>query len=301
MTRWVAGRRYRPDRCSEAEWEALWAQGYRWIDEGTRRRLLDGPGLLTASRVERRAGSSWFHWVVLAEVDTTMRVARERLLAEGRPVAVVADHQRQGRGRRGRGWAGIPGGSLALSLGWAPPGGGIEGPLTLAVGVAAAAAVERTTGVRLGLKWPNDGMVGERKAMGILAEAGHDASPWVVVGIGINVNGSPPPEAPEATTLEAAAGRPFDRADLAVAVAAAVAEVAQSWSAVEARTRWLAAWRERSLTLGRPVRVVEADRSWVGFAEDVDADGALLVRRDDGTRVPVYAGDVSLRPAPAAG
>lgn len=294
MERWTAGRRYARDELPPDAWAALWGQGFRWVDDGAWRTLVDGPGLLTDERVRGLTANGFFRWVVLPEVDTTMRVARACLADDPRPVAVLADRQQQGRGRRGRTWSAIPGGSLTLSLGWVPAGG-VDGPLTLAVGAAVAEALESATGVTLGLKWPNDGLVGERKVMGILAEAGHEPDPWVVVGVGVNVNGSLPPEVPGATTLEAAAGRPFERAALAVAVADAVEAVARSWSRPEVRNRWLSHWRQRSVTLGRPVQVIQGDRRWIGFAEDVDASGALLVRTGAGDVVPVAAGDVSLR------
>jgi|BEDMetMinimDraft_2_1075160.scaffolds.fasta_scaffold01517_7 BirA family biotin operon repressor/biotin-[acetyl-CoA-carboxylase] ligase len=300
MREWTAGGRYRRTDLPPEVWTKLWGEGFRWVDDGPWRTLVDGPGLLTPERIRAATTEDAWTWVVLPEVDTTMRVARE-YLAEGRgPVVVLADRQHRGRGRRGRSWMDIPGGSLTLSLGWLPDGN-TDGPLTLAVGVAVAEVLEAATGVGIGLKWPNDGLVRERKVMGILAEAGRDPRPWVVVGVGVNVNGSAPPEVPDATTLETEAGRPFDRAALAVAVADGVAAVLRSWAEPLARDRWLARWRERSVTLGRPVEVIQDDQKWSGFAEDVDTAGLLLVRTPLGDLVPVAAGDVSLRPWSTAG
>lgn len=63
----------------------------------------------------------------------------------------------------------------------------------------------------------------------------------------------------------------------------------------------LSAWRELSVTLGRPVRVlpVAGGPAWEGTAVDVDPEGALLVRRPDGTVECVVAGEVSIRPTSA--
>jgi BirA family biotin operon repressor/biotin-[acetyl-CoA-carboxylase] ligase len=57
----------------------------------------------------------------------------------------------------------------------------------------------------------------------------------------------------------------------------------------------LAGGRERSAILGSPVDVLAGDERWSGLAEDLDADGALLVRKENGTVRRVVAGDVSIR------
>ena len=54
-------------------------------------------------------------------------------------------------------------------------------------------------------------------------------------------------------------------------------------------------WRERLDTLGRTVEVAVGDHVEVGYAESVDSDGSLLLRRSDGTLIPIVAGDVTLR------
>ena len=54
-------------------------------------------------------------------------------------------------------------------------------------------------------------------------------------------------------------------------------------------------WREYSITLGQLIDVVGVQEKFAGVAEDIDEDGALLVRTDTGLR-RVLAGDVSIRP-----
>ena len=52
------------------------------------------------------------------------------------------------------------------------------------------------------------------------------------------------------------------------------------------------AWRALSGTLGTEVLVKSEQRELRGMAEDIDVDGALLVRTADGTLERVLAGDV---------
>jgi BirA family biotin operon repressor/biotin-[acetyl-CoA-carboxylase] ligase len=274
--------------------------GWFFHDAGDSWEAVDGPGLLTRARLLRALHErpSEFRWRVRSRVTTTMTLAREDLMATDGPVAVLADRQTEGRGRRGRTWLSAAGGGLHLSLAWRP--GRTEvlpDALTLRVGLAAARAVEEVTGAHLGLKWPNDGMVRDMKCMGVLCEAGRGPGPWVVVGVGVNVNGPPPEHVAGATSLERETGRPWPRVDLAAAVAAAVDEVRRGDDA----DMWLAAYRARSegVTLNRRVRIIgSGGPEFEGVAVDVDDAGGLAVLRDDGTQVRVIAGEVSVRPVP---
>lgn len=180
---------------------------------------------------------------------------------------VGADHQTAGRGRRGRTWESQPGGSLLVSvvLRPAPP------LVTLAAGVAAAQACETVTGVDVVLKWPNDILSAAGKVGGILTELVGDAA---VVGLGLNLGWSPP----GAGCL----GPGVDRTELLAAWLTALGEPGDV----------LTRYRERCSTLGRRVRVELPRETVEGVADDIDAQGRLLV---DGRAIA--AGDVvHLRP-----
>ncbi len=109
------------------------------------------------------------------------------LLEPGLPegTTAVCDHQKEGRGRRGRGWVAPPGTAILCSVLVRPPRERATAELSLVAGMATAEAVERALTLSAQLKWPNDVMVNRRKVAGILAEA---TSESVVLGIGVNVN-----------------------------------------------------------------------------------------------------------------
>lgn len=302
MPHWEVGQTYSQTLLSLEEWQSLWAQGFRWLSCGDRYQFVDGPGLLTPQRVASvtlDGPARFWQWSIYDEVETTMAVAQRALWTHRRPVAILASQQRAGRGRRGRGWTSIPGGSVLLSLGWLPPIEWLQGPLTLAAGVAAVEALETLMGLRLFLKWPNDGVADDQKFMGVLSEAGVDPVPWVVIGVGINVNGALPSTVPNATTLESLTGRPWPRDVVAVAVASGIARMIAEWHRTGAQPL-LDRWRHHNVTLGRPVLVYQSKDPWAGFAEDLTPGGALVVRRLDGQTVMVTAGEVTLRPQPSA-
>ena len=207
---------------------------------------------------------------------------------------LVADHQRAGRGRRGRVWEAAPEAGLLFSVLLRPSLKPDDAHLvTTALALAAAEACESLVGVRPELKWPNDLVMHDRKLAGLLAESVvvGDRLDALVVGMGINVaTGAAPPEVAEtAVALEEVCGGAVDRRDLL----AAILERLSWWlGVIEQPTRrdeLVEAARQRSATVGRRVAVELADGEVrEAVAVNIDEQGALIL--DDGTRIVV--GDV---------
>jgi BirA family biotin operon repressor/biotin-[acetyl-CoA-carboxylase] ligase len=240
--------------------------------------------------------------VYLPETGSTNDEAR-RLAEAGAPegTLVITDHQTAGRGRLSRRWEAPPGCCLLMSLVFRPELAPHQiQRLTMICGLALVGAIESGTGLAVGLKWPNDAVLGDgAKVAGILTEIGLSVSrvDYVVVGIGLNVNLDPdrlPGDllAP-ATSLSRALGRPVARLPLLQGFLRAVEG---RYLALKAGRSPHAEWAEKLVTLGKQVRVSGAGRVLSGVAEGVDADGALLVRLQDGCLEAVLAGDVTLRP-----
>lgn len=211
---------------------------------------------------------------------------------------VIAEEQTAGRGRLGRRWHAPPGSSLLLSLVLRPPLTPAQAQrATMLCASAAVEAIGAVAGLEVRLKWPNDLLIGGRKVGGVLTELGCVGSElaFVVVGMGLNVN-LDPTQIPEAlttpTSLLAERGAPVSRLDLLCALMRAIETrylaLRQGWSPHQE-------WRGLLANLGQPVQVVAPSESITGVAEDVDADGALLVRTPDGALRTVLVGDVTLR------
>jgi BirA family transcriptional regulator, biotin operon repressor / biotin---[acetyl-CoA-carboxylase] ligase len=238
------------------------------------------------ARVRRfRDRIQWFDTV--ASTNDVAAALAERGAEEG--TVVAADAQRAGRGRQGRTWTSPPGAGLYVSLVLRPPPAAVR-LITLATGVAIADGVEAATGLRPSLKWPNDVYIGNRKAAGVLAEASGEV---VVVGFGINVLPAayPADVASRATSIEAELGRPVGRGLIFAECLAAFASRYDALVAGDA-AGIVTAWRSRAAgTLGRAVEWGAEGRVRRGVAEDVDGDGALLVRAGGGVE-RVISGEV---------
>jgi BirA family biotin operon repressor/biotin-[acetyl-CoA-carboxylase] ligase len=226
----------------------------------------------------------------LARVDSTLD-RMHHLAAQGAPsgTVLVAEEQQNGRGTRGRIWHSPPGGLWYSILYREVNESGLEF-LGLRIGLAAALAIESVApGARLGIKWPNDLMLAERKLGGVLCEARWQGGllGWVAVGIGINVTNTLPAEVESmAVGLES------------------VAPTVKAEQLIDPMTSRL---RRLPLEDARLDAAELADlqgRDWLqgrtlvepvpGIARGITPDGALLVEQADGTLVPARAGRIHL-------
>lgn len=213
--------------------------------------------------------------------------------AEG--ALVTTDYQTAGRGRVGRVWKPLPNQQLILSFILRPT----FPPhyLVMASALAAAAAIEETTPLRAAIKWPNDVLVSGRKVCGILIETSDGVA---ILGMGLNVNGSlagDPELAARATTLAAEAGRPIPREPLAIALIRRLDDLYRQLATGGApeRDALRDRWRARLVTLGRRAIIHQTPQRpdpLEGLAVDVDSDGALILRLDDGQLLTITWGDV---------
>jgi BirA family biotin operon repressor/biotin-[acetyl-CoA-carboxylase] ligase len=206
---------------------------------------------------------------------------------------IVADEQTKGRGRLGRSWYAPSGTALMFTYLLRP-----SQDVLSRVGMLGALAVCETVGQlgapEVGIKWPNDVQIEGRKVCGVLPEARWDGNRLVGVALGVGVNVSiqfeDSPFALTATSLVTALGKPVDRVELLSRVLARL----DFWRERLDSADLFQAWRGRLNMLQTPITVSNGVRPVQGTAEDVDAEGALLVREENGALQRVMAGDIAL-------
>jgi BirA family transcriptional regulator, biotin operon repressor / biotin---[acetyl-CoA-carboxylase] ligase len=209
-------------------------------------------------------------------LDSTMTAAAPL----GFGAVVVADQQTAGQGRHGHTWHSEPFAGLYCSIVMQP-----SPALTLALGLAAAEAIDEATGIVCDLRWPNDLMLGEKKVAGILVQL---ADGKAVAGIGINVNQAALPEELAATSLRLHAGRGFEREEILEKLLEAV----DRFAALDTVSVLRLFTRASSYAVGRRVRVDQPGGTVEGTTAGLDPSGFLIVRKDDGTSVLILAGGV---------
>lgn len=234
-----------------------------------------------------------------AEIGSTNDRAREALGERGGDgLAVVADLQTAGRGRRGRTWISPAGANLLVSVAFRPA---VPPPLAGLLGVAAALAVRDAcawvaSAGGLAIRWPNDVVdASGRKVAGLLVETVLEGEELVeaVIGIGINLNWLPsemPAEIGErATSLLAISGVRVDRVGLLRTLLDALsAEV----KALERGEPPLARLREHSWLDGRRVEIDTGAQTISGRAAGIGDDGSLLLDAEAG-RISLSVGEVA--------
>lgn len=229
-------------------------------------------------------------------LDSTNAEARRRAEAgEAGPIWITAAEQTAGRGRRGRAWS-TGRGNLAATLLMTtdqPPAEAAQ--LSFVAALAACDLADACLGEGAArLKWPNDVLVHGKKAVGILVESGArgDGGLWLAVGIGVNLAHAPQDtERPSTAFADHMAGSPPEpRAALEV-LAGAFERWRGAW-AREGFTPIAKCWTARAHGLGEPCLARLPNREIAGVAEGLDVDGALRLRRDDGTVERITAGDV---------
>jgi BirA family biotin operon repressor/biotin-[acetyl-CoA-carboxylase] ligase len=213
---------------------------------------------------------------------------------------LVAEAQTAGRGRRGRAWIVVPGGSVAFSLGWRfEQGAGHLSGLTLAVGLAVARALEAQGFKGIELKWPNDLVHRRAKLGGILVELSGDAlgPSLAIIGVGINVRlpvaARRGIERPVTDLAGISRRRNIDRNALLARILQELATVLDTFAA-QGFAPLRVDWQRRHALQRKPVEVMLPDGgSARGRVVGVDAEGALVVDHL-GQRLRFLSGEVSL-------
>jgi len=226
-------------------------------------------------------------------MDIARKAAREGA-SEG--TIVVAEEQTAGRARLGRVWINPPG-VIAVSVILHPEMSQLL-RLTMVASLATSRSIEQATGLRSTIKWPNDVLINGKKVSGILTESAlrGQSVDWAIIGIGINVNFDPeayPEIANIATSLSAEMGREVSQLNVLLHL---LSEIELLYLALRRGEPIDEEWRCKLETLGKVVQVKTGTQVEKGYAEGVDNDGALLLRRSDGSLARIIAGEVTLHP-----
>jgi BirA family biotin operon repressor/biotin-[acetyl-CoA-carboxylase] ligase len=254
--------------------------------------------LLDPVEIDEKSSICGWPAQVFDSIDSTNAEAL-RAIGRGRaaPFLVLAERQTAGRGRRGRKWVSPFAENIYYSLVLRIEGGmrQLEG-LSLVVGLAVMHALRKQGVSGVGLKWPNDLLVGQKKIAGILLELVGDPADvcHVVLGVGINVNMQAAEEVDQQwTSMRLESGRVFDRNLLVVELGLML----QAYLERHQRDGFSAShdeWEQNHLWQGRAVSLIAGVNQIDGVVMGIDNQGALRLKVDDVEKV-FSGGELSLR------
>jgi len=260
------------------------------------RELLDRALIL--ERMGQQARNRLTKLVIEASLDSTNSALQRLPAAQQHGIAMLAEYQSAGRGRRGRRWHSPAGGNLYLSLGWRFGQPLAElGCLPLVVALSAAQALTRSGLEGHQVKWPNDLLLDRKKLAGCLVEVQGDArGPCdAVMGVGINLH---MPQAETAAEID----QPWT--DLSThlpkcsrnSLAALLLEeliVQLSLFAEQGFAPFSCLWEKMDGLKGQSVEIAAGKRNLHGTVAGIDQKGALLL--DTGAEIlSLHSGEVSI-------
>jgi BirA family biotin operon repressor/biotin-[acetyl-CoA-carboxylase] ligase len=255
--------------------------------------VFDLPALESALADTIFAGKLHFSAVTDSTNTDTLTAARN---AAPHGSVYFADEQRAGRGRGNHAWHSAAGEGLYVSVLLRPAFPAARLPLLpLAAGLAASDAIRAVSGLAVDLRWPNDLLLGPRKAGGILVETQTEGSAvsFAVVGIGINVHqrSFAPGLTTPATSLDLEAQRRVSRQDLLAALLKSLERESSglldpsAGATIPARIEQASTW-----VRGRQVEV-HGPQACSGVTAGLDEHGFLRVRTAAGM-VTVQTGGI---------
>lgn len=250
---------------------------------------------------------SFLNLEVHKTIDSTNTRAKE-YAAQGRAegMVVIAEEQTAGRGRMGRSFYSPSSSGVYISFLMRPGFTAQESLfLTTAAAVAAAQAIEEVAETEAVIKWVNDVFCHGKKVCGILTEASVNVEnsmlEYAVTGIGFNLW---EPEGGFPKEIQSVAGSIFQQkkdkqniseAEIRSKIVASM--INHFWGYYEHLTEksFMAEYKRRSFLIGKEVYTV-SDAPITGTAVDIDADGHLILECQDGKRIALSSGEVSVRP-----
>jgi len=281
------------------EIQLLKEEGYIIDASNSGYRLTGAPNLLLPYEIKKNLHTVYMGKNIhfFKEVDSTNDVARELADEDAEEgTLVIAESQRSGKGRRGKRWI-SPSGGVWMTIILRPD---IEPPkapqLTLVTGVAVAETLNQECGLDVGIKWPNDILIGDKKVCGILTEVKADMGKvdYVLVGIGIDLNVDlnifPPELRGGATSLKAELDREIMGAEL-VATFLKNFEIYYGEFKQGKFRKILNRWRKLSKTIGNYVEVHKKGGPIYGEAVGINKDGKLILELDDGSLRKIISGE----------
>lgn len=212
----------------------------------------------------------------------------------------IAEYQSAGRGRRGRSWVSPYGCHLYCSMYWK-----LEQGMSQASGLSLVVAcslvkVLQSFGIQdLGVKWPNDIYLNNKKLAGVLIEMSGqaDSECHLVVGIGINISMSQSQGDKIDQAWSDLAANPAcpSKTELAIALQK---QLHHDFSTFEqlGLTAFLPRWQAVDVFFNKQVKLLMGDNQVEGICKGVDESGAILLETDKGIKAFV-GGEISLRSA----
>ena len=285
--------------------KSLREEGYE-IESFSRKgyRLIQSPDILSQNKISKYLGTSiiareMIYFDTISSTNTKAKEMADKGAEDG--TVIISEEQKGGRGRFGREWTSPKHKGIWMSIILRPHVN--PNDISIVTQVAAASVVE--AGLEMGfdfyVKWPNDIIMNDKKVCGILTEMSGELNHinYVVLGIGVNVNQDiddfPDDLRERASSVKIESGKYVSRQELCAKILNHFETLYDSFLRDKKGIRAITICREKSILIGKDVRVMRGNDTFDAKVLDLNSAGELVVRKKDGAEERLFSGEVSVR------
>lgn len=267
-------------------------------------KLISSPDILSLEEISPYLNTKFIgrNVIYFDSIDSTNTKAKALGDAgEKNGTIVVAEEQTNGRGRLGRAWVSPKYKGIWMSIILRPDLNPLEATKITQIAAAAVVTSTEELGIKTLVKWPNDIVINHKKVCGILTEMNAELTKinYIVVGIGINVN-LDENEFPEdinlvATSLKIETKASVNRQQLVAKILNNFEKLYLKFVEENDIKPSITICKEKSALIGNEILIVNRGESIKALALDIDENGRLLVKYENGREEFLISGEVSIR------
>lgn len=266
-------------------------------------KLIESPDILTYIEVEEYLHTEYIGRNIryFETIDSTNIKAKEIAYESEEGTVVISEEQTLGRGRLGRSWVSPKGKGIWMSILLKPKIDPMKVAKITQIGAAAVSLAIQDLGIESSIKWPNDIVINGKKVCGILTEMSCELNMinYVIMGVGINVNLDSEDFQGEVskvgTSLKIETGEKINRKELLGLFLNRFEELYIPFVEKNDFSNTLKICREKSILIGKEVKLIRASEERKGKVVGLNDDGELEVDYGNGVVENVLSGEVSVR------
>ncbi|MBS4535696.1 biotin--[Clostridium sp. D2Q-14] len=266
-------------------------------------RLLKSPDLLEPSLIDKLLNTKYmgrkiYHY---DSIDSTNNEAKKLAQNVEEGTIVIAEEQLGGKGRLNRKWTSPKRKGIWMSAIFKPNISPSESPKITQIAAAAVSKAIEGIGISNKIKWPNDIVIRGRKVCGILTEMSGEINRvnYIIIGIGVNVNLEEKDFLQDirnnATSLKIEKRESINRVKLIAKILNEFEYLYEDFINTGSIKNSVDICKKNSALIDKRVRVINGNNIKEAIAMDIDENGRLLVRYDDGSSERIISGEISIR------
>lgn len=272
--------------------DAIRSKGYR---------IISFPDKVSSNTIRWGLETKWLgHHIIHKESIPSTQLIGHEAARENAPdgTIIIAEEQTAGRGRMKKNWFSDKEGLWTTILLRPPIPPNKASELTLLTAVALREALNQLTDLSIGIKWPNDLLIGDKKLCGILTEmqGEQDRINYVLIGFGLNVNQDEASWDASirniATSLKIESGKEWDKKEVIQAILTYFEHTYEMYlkdgfEGIKSK------WEENAFKIGENIKIKTFHDEWTGRFLGISDEGALIAEAADGSPVTLYSADIS--------